>query len=162
MLSQALTLTHCCRVMAISFLVQFRCLSTRSSWTTVDKINLLFLSAVKFVNTFSFRCHLHCKHCTPFSGIAMVSVSIHLFTVSSWSLQGAPQLFRRLWLSDTSYNKSWVNRKSPPRNTTVQLIHVPSTPYTDWSPRYTSSQTDRRQHHAKIAISYCVRSSTIG
>jgi len=73
----------------------------------------------------------------------MVSVSIHLFTVSNSSLLFLPFSFlpfmtKRYTLQQKCQMK-W-NRNSPPRNTMVQLNPL----HRSWAPQYTLSQTDRQ------------------
>ena len=93
------------------------------------------------------------------SGIAMVSMSIYLFTVSSWSQLLMPEVrdwclsdFKSLCFVPKRYIiqqvSQEVNRKFPPRNITVQLL----TPYTD-------PKCHNAQHHSQTDI---LQNSMIG
>jgi len=94
----------------------------------------------------------------PLSGIAVGTMSITYLQfrteVSFW----CPSAFHRLWLNDTSYSKSFsrtweVNRKSPPRNTTVQL----STPIPNMSAmiglRFVTDRQTGRRTDVQTAVS---------
>jgi len=79
------------------------------------------------------------------AGIAAVSMSIYLFTVSNWSLLVMTVSFLAvsyvLWLSNTSYSKKhlkkWIGSDKHDC-TTFNPLHRP------WLPQCTASQRDRQ------------------
>ena len=97
----------------------------------------------------------------PLCGIARVSISIYLFTVSNGNLLLMPEvccflLFRRLWLNDVSNSKRlkkliWTSLQ-PPRNTMVHFSTLTTT--------VCHSTLRRRQTQTGRQIDYTARLRT--